>query len=183
MTKEIKYPDQRSKRFVFVPFCLTCQAFQARGIVRFGFSSVIKPILDELVKLDLNIVQMPCPESQFGGYEKGLSRKPKSIEEYNTPEFLAICDNAAQEIVQMIKAIIANGFEVVAIVGLEYSPSCSTDLQYSRKGTTHQPGYFIAALKEKLEASGIKIPFIGINRRGINASLKRIRALLAPKLF
>ncbi|MBU4205022.1 hypothetical protein KKE19_03445 [Patescibacteria group bacterium] len=180
---EIKYPDQRSKRFIFVPFCLLCQAFQARGIVRFGFSSVIKPIFDELLKHDLNIIQMPCPESRLGGYEKGLQRGPRGIEDYNTPEFLAICDVAANEVLQMIKAIINNGFEVVGILGLEYSPSCSVLLQYSNKGTTHHSGHFIAALQRKLRTEQIKVPFIGINRRGIKASIKKIRELICKKLF
>ena len=76
-----------------------------------------------------------------------------------------------------------NGFEVVGILGLEYSPSCSVSLQYSRQGTTHQPGHFIAALQKKLAAANIQIPFVGINRRGINASIERIRKLVTPSLF
>lgn len=180
--KKLTYPDQRSKKFVFIPFCLICQAFQAQGIVRFGFSSVITPILEELLKHDINIIQMPCPESRLGGYEQGLRRPPKGINKYNTSEFRALCDREAFNVVEIIKAIRANNFEVVAILGIEYSPSCAISLQYSERGTFHQPGIFIEQLKTKLEKEEITIPFIGINRRGIKASMKRLRESLQKKL-
>jgi len=174
----LSHPDQRSQRFILVPFCLICQAFQAKGIVRFGFSSVIKPVLDEILDNDLNIIQMPCPESMLGGYSQGLSREPKGIKAYNNPEFLQICEKIAQEVTIMIEGILSNGYEIVAILGMEYSPSCSINLQYSEKGTTHQPGHFISALQKKLDGKKIEIPFIGINRRGLGPTIKRIKDAL-----
>jgi len=182
MTK-LKYPDQRSKRFVFIPFCLICQAFQARGIVRLGFSSVINPIMDEIFDNDVNIIQMPCPESQLGGMEEGLKRDPKSLKGYDTPEFLSLCDGLADQVVSQIKAIIANDFEVLAILGIEFSPSCSVSLQYSNQGVFHQAGHFIEVLKRKLKKEKIDIPFLGINRRGIRSSVKRLHELLERKLI
>lgn len=176
---EIKILDQRSKKFIFVPFCLICQVFQAQGIVRYGYRAVIKPIVEEILRHDLNIIQMPCPESQLGGYEKGLKRRPKGIEQYDMPEFREVCHRLASETVKMIKGILANGYEIVAILGMEYSPSCATKLQYSSRGTFHRPGLFIEALKEELAKERIEIPFLGINRRGIRKSLDELRQHLA----
>lgn len=178
---EIKIPDQRSKRFIFVPFCLMCQAFQAQGIVRYGYRAVIKPIVEEILRHDLNIIQMPCPESQLGGYEKGLKRGPNGIEQYDTPEFREICRRLASETVKMIKGILANGYEIVAILGIEYSPSCATKLQYSSRGTFHRPGLFIEVLQEQLAKERIEIPFLGINRRGIRKSLAELRQHLGQQ--
>lgn len=178
---EIKTPDQRSKRFIFVPFCLICQAFQAQGIVRYGHRAVIKPIVEEILRHDLNIIQMPCPESQFGGYEQGLKRGPKGIDQYDTPEFREVCQRLASETVKMIKAILANGYEIVAILGMEYSPSCATKLQYSARGTFHRPGLFIEALQNQLTKEKIEIPFLGINRRGIKKSLDELRQHLGQQ--
>jgi len=180
---DLIYSDQRSKKFVFIPFCLICQAFQARGIVRHGFSATIKPIIEEVLKHDLNIVQMPCPESQLGGLEKGLKRKPESLVKYNTPEFLSLCDRLADQVIDQIKAIIANDFEVVAILGIEFSPACSVSLQYSNKGTFHEAGHFIAVLQRKLKKENINIPFLGINRRGMKSSIKKLKDLLEEKLI
>jgi len=178
---EIKTPDQRSKKFIFIPFCLICQAFQAQGIVRYGYSAVIKPIIEEILRHDINVIQMPCPESQLGGCEQGLKRGPKGIDQYDTPEFREICQRLASETVKMIKGILANGYEIVAILGIEYSPSCATKIQYSPRGTFHRPGLFIEALKNQLDKEKIKIPFIGINRRGIKKSLNELRQLISQQ--
>jgi len=175
--------DQRSKKIIFIPFCLICQSFQARGIVHFGFSSKISPVVDEILKHDVNIIQMPCPESQFGGYEQGLKREPKGFDEYDTSEFVSLCDKLSDQVMEQIKAITNNGFEVLGVLGMEYSPSCSIALQYTRKGTIKKPGHFIALLMEKLDKEGFKIPFVGINRRGINASVEKLKNLFQEDLF
>jgi len=160
-----------------------CQAFQARGIVRFGFSATIKPIMEELLRQEVNIVQMPCPEARLGGYRQGLKREPKGIFEYDTPNFRAVCEQASDESLEMIKAIIDNGFTVIGILGMEYSPFCSIELQYTGRGTMHRPGLYIEALQKKLRDAGIEIPFIGVNRRGIKSTLDRIRRLFEVNLF
>lgn len=178
---EIKTPDERSKRFIFVPFCLICQAFQAQGIVRYGYRAAIKPIVEEILRHDLNIIQMPCPESQLGGYTQGLKREPKGIEQYDTQEFREICQRLALETVKMIKGILANGYEIVAILGMEYSPSCATKLQYSARGTFHRPGLFIEALQNQLAKEKIEISFLGINRRGIKKSLEELKNHLSQQ--
>ncbi len=178
---EIKTPDQRSRRFIFIPFCLICQAFQAQGIVRHGYSATIKPIVEEILRHEINIIQMPCPESRLGGYENGLKRGPKGISKYDTPEFREVCQRSASEVTDMIKAILANDYKIVAILGIEFSPSCSIKLQYSNKGTFHQSGIFIESLKSQLAKEKIEIPFVGINRRGMKKSLKELRELLSQQ--
>ena len=180
-TPESKTPDQRSRRFIFIPFCLICQAFQAQGIVRHGHVATIKPIIEEILRHEVNIIQMPCPESQLGGYEDGLKRGPKSISKYDTPEFREICQHSASEVAGMIKAILANNYEIVAIMGIEFSPSCSVKLQYSNKGVFHQPGIFIESLKNQLATEKIEIPFLGINRRGMKKALKELEQLFSQQ--
>ncbi len=178
---EIKTPDQRSRRFIFIPFCLICQAFQAQGIVRYGYPAAIKPVIEEILRHEVNIIQMPCPESQLGGCENGLKRGPKSISQYDTSEFREICQHFASSITEMVKAILANGYEIVAILGIEYSPSCSIKLQYSNKGVFHQPGIFIESLQSQLAKEKIEIPFVGINRRVIKKSLNELKKLLSQQ--
>ncbi len=124
---------------------------------------------------------MPCPESQLGGYENGLKRGPKSISKYDTPEFRKVCQHSASEVTEMIKAILNNDYEIVAILGIEFSPSCSIKLQYSNKGVFHQPGIFIKSLKNQLAAEKIDIPFLGINRRGMKKSLRELKELLSQQ--
>ena len=169
--------DMRSKEFVFIPFCLICQAFQAKGIVRYGWRGTIQPIVQELVNQDVNLVQMPCPESLFEGCDKGLKRNPLGIGEYDTPAFREFCTDLALETVDMVKAIVSNGYRLIAVLGMEYSPSCAVRLQYTNKGTIHRPGIFLEALKNMLDKERIDVPFVGINRRGIGKTLIEIREL------
>ena len=44
--------DKRSKRFIFIPFCVLCQAFQAKGIVKGEWTSTIEPIISLIMKYD-----------------------------------------------------------------------------------------------------------------------------------
>lgn len=173
--------DKRSKEFVFIPFCLTCQAFQAQGIVRYNWKGMIKPVVDELIKHDVNMIQMPCPESKYGGYSEGLKRGPKGISQYDTPEFNKLCSKLASDTLDMIKAILDHNYRILAILGIEYSPSCSVKYQYTNKGMIHRSGIFIEHLKKLLSQEGIDIPFIGINRKGINPSLKAVKNLFCQK--
>ena len=184
MRESINDPDQRSRKFIFVPFCLLCQAFQARGLVRLGFTSIITPILNELLKHDVNLIQLPCPESKLGGYREGLKRKPKGISQYDTPEFRRLCENEAREVAEMAEGIISNGYEVVGILGVEYSPSCATEFQYgSGFSTIRRKGLFIEALQCTLKEKNITIPFIGVNRRSTDSAVKKIRGLFEKSIF
>lgn len=172
-----KNQDIRSKKFIFIPFCLICQAFEAKGLIK-KYPAIIKPILEKLIENDINLIQLPCPESQFGGYKNSLSRVPKSIKKYDNPKFRSFCHKLSLDTIDMIKAIIYNNYKIIAILGIEYSPACSINYQYTEKGTIHKQGIFIEELKEGLNNEKIEIPFIGINRRGIKKSLHRLEELL-----
>ena len=50
--------DNRSKYFVFVPFCLLAQAYQAQGLVKYEWKSSIKPFVNLLIENDINIIQI-----------------------------------------------------------------------------------------------------------------------------
>ena len=47
----------RSKKFIFVPFCLMAQAYQAQGIVKYEWNSSIKPIMQLLIDNDIKFHQ------------------------------------------------------------------------------------------------------------------------------
>jgi predicted secreted protein len=174
--------DNRSRKFIFVPFCLICQAFQARGIVKYEWKASINPIIEELIKNDVNIIQMPCPESQFGGYEGGLRREPHGASFYSSKEFSEVCEKCAEEVLDKIRGILKNGYEILGIVGIEMSPSCAVNYQYSNKGMIKKSGFFIEKIKEKLKNEKIEIKFVGVNRKSIQRSLEEIKKLVSNKI-
>ncbi len=164
---------KRSKKFVFVPFCLLAQSYQAQGIVKYNWSSSIKPFINLLLDNDINIVQMPCTEATFN---HSLIREPKGISKYDTIDFNNHCLVKALEVGEQIKEIISCGYEVIAILGIEQSPSCCVNYIYTNNGTENRKGLFIEKVYEEIK--DYNIPIIGINRKYINKSLNELEKLL-----
>lgn len=169
--------DNRSSDFVLVPFCTLSQAFHAKGLVKYEWGGSIKPIVQLLIESDVNIIQMPCIETFFFGVEKGLNREPAGRKKYDTEEFRTFCETKAEETFATIKGIVENGYTVKAVLGMEYSPSCAVKMQYPPRPGGNQ-GFYIESLQKKVEDAGYDIPFLGINRRAINPTLKRLTDLL-----
>lgn len=168
------HEDIRSKRIVLIPFCLISQGFQAKGIAR-EYPAVVKPMMKELLEREVNLIQMPCPEGMFGGYSRGLKRDPKGIRDYDVPEFRELCAILADDVIEMISAAISEGFQISAILGMEYSPSCAVNLQADK---SQRPGIFIEILMKRLEKEGISIPFIGVDKGDTGSAVSELRQLL-----
>lgn len=165
--------DNRSKYFVFVPFCLLSQAYQAQGIVKYEWKSSIKPFVELLINNDINIIQMPCTESSF---KNNLIRKPMGISKYDTKEFNEHCEKIALEVSTQIKNIIDSDYKVIAILGIEQSPSCCVNYIYTNHGNERRKGLYIEKLYENIKQ--YNIPIIGINRGHINKSLKQLEEII-----
>lgn len=165
--------DNRSKKFVFVPFCLMAQSYQAQGIVKYEWKSSIRPFVDLLLDNDINIIQMPCAEAE---YNNSLIRNPKGINKYNTVDFNEHCEELANKVFSKIREIILSGYEVIAILGIEQSPSCCVNYIYTNKGMEKRMGLFMEKLYENIKE--FNIPIIGINRKYINKSLTELKMIL-----
>ena len=170
--------SNRSKKFIFVPFCLMAQAYQAQGIVKYEWKSSIKPIMKLLLDNDINIVQMPCTEATFND---SLIRKPKGLSKYNTKEFNEHCQEKADKVISDIKNIIKCGYEVIGILGIEQSPSCCVNYIYTNKGNEKRKGLFIEKIYEGLRE--YDIPIIGINRKYVRKSLKELEKVIDKALI
>jgi predicted secreted protein len=75
----------------------------------------------ELINNDIGIHQLPCPEYRF----LGLKREPMTKEQYDTEGFRNINKRIAVDTVNIIKEYISNGYEVLGIIGINESPTCS----------------------------------------------------------
>lgn len=165
--------DNRSQYFVFVPFCLLAQAYQAQGIVKYEWKSSIKPFVQLLLEHDINIIQMPCPESSF---HNQLVREPMGLSKYNNHEFNEHCERIATEVANQIKNIIDSNYTIVAILGIEQSPSCCVNYIYTNHGNENRKGLFMEKLHGKIKK--YNIPIIGVNRKYINKSLKELEKIM-----
>lgn len=165
--------DNRSEYFVFVPFCLLAQAYQAQGIVKYEWKSSIKPFVNLLIDNNINMIQMPCAESTF---HNNLIREPKGLTKYNTDDFNKHCERIAKEVSNQIKQLIESNYKVIAILGIEQSPSCCVNYIYTNHGNEKREGLFIGKLHDKIK--DYNIPIIGINRKYINKSLKQLETVI-----
>ena len=165
--------DKRSKYFVLVPFCLLAQAYQAQGLVKYEWTSSIKPFVKLLIDNDINIIQMPCTESS---YKNSLIREPRGLKKYDTLEFNKHCEEIANKVAQEIQQIINSNYKVIAILGIEQSPSCCVNYIYTNHGNEKRKGIFMQKLADKIK--DYNIPIIGINRKYINKSLKELETLI-----
>lgn len=165
--------DNRSQYFVFVPFCLLAQAYQAQGIVKYEWRSSIKPFVNLLIDNDINIIQMPCAESTF---KNNLIRKPMGLSKYNTADFNDHCEKLAQDVAKQIIKVLESNYKIIAILGIEQSPSCCVNYIYTNHGNENRKGIFMEKLYDKIK--NYNIPIIGINRRYINKSLKQLEEII-----
>ena len=165
--------SNRSKKFIFIPFCLIAQAYQAQGIVKYEWKASIKPIVQLLIDNDINIIQMPCAESLFCD---SLIRTPKGLSKYNTLEFNEHCQLLADEVSKQIHLIANSGYKVIAVLGIEQSPSCCVNYIYTNHGMEKRKGLFMDKLSKNIEDSNI--PIIGINRKYTNKSLKELNKII-----
>lgn len=69
-----------------------------------------------LLDNDINIIQMPCAEAEFGNQ---LVREPKGIGKYNTKEFNEHCENIALKVEKQIRQILSSNYEIIAILGID----------------------------------------------------------------
>lgn len=159
----------RSKKFVFVPFCFFAQGIRAEGIVK-DYPSIIYPLVDILASENINIIQMPCCEIEYEGIKRNTSGKKK----YDNKEYREICKKRAKEVVNLMQKLLSNNFEILLVLGIENSPSCAVN--YIFEGIMKkESGIFIEDLKKEMNRQKITVPILGINTRGMKVTIKRIR--------
>ena len=101
-------------------------------------------------------------------YENGCGLKTENVN--NT------CEVLAEEVSKQVHMICKNGYDVIAILGIEQSPSCCVNYIYTNHGMEKRKGLFMDKLCKKIE--DLDIPIIGINRKYINKSLKELEKIV-----
>lgn len=169
--------NSNHRSVVFVPGCLLAPVLQAgNGEKNRAWAQEWTEFLG---KSGCNIVQMVCPESTFDVAECGLGRRPHGVGFYeDLPGFCQYCSSLSAETVENILTFARNGYHVLAILGVEHSPTCASSYMYTHQGMQKRPGIFMGDVKEALSKAGISVPMIGINRRYPQKSIARLTELM-----
>ena len=161
---------------VLLPPCVLSPGLQAerKSGAHWGY-----PFVELLMGHDVNPVFLPCPESSFRGFRNGLRRGRHGIDYYKGVEgYGDHCLRLAKESAEMILGMQAGGFRFLCILGIEHSPTCAVSYMYSHNGMLKRAGMFNEALQCALEANGMRIPWIGINRTHPKKALKALETRL-----
>lgn len=150
----------RSKRCVFLSHCLMAQAVRAEGLAKYE-PAAIKKVIQFFLDNDINMMQMPCPE--FRCTSGGPGRKPHGKKWYEANGLRELSQSIAVDQVSYMETLIANGFEVLAIVGVEFSPACAPTYLNKGRSIQRDQGIYVEELKKELKARSMDIKFIGIH--------------------
>jgi predicted secreted protein len=171
--------DKRKQRVVFLAHCFL--NMNTRFPEGADFEGVNIPLIEILLKYGLGIVQMPCPEAQCLGLEKtGWASKP-------TADIRACFHNVAVGVADQIQEYLGFGYQIVAIIGMNPSPSCGVEVTKG-KGTMlglnrdtseiEGSGVFFEELKSLIKERGLPpLPIWGVRRtlpgeRGLEEKMK-----------
>jgi predicted secreted protein len=74
-----------------------------------------------LIEREIGILQLPCPELSF----QGLNRKSITPQDVEAEEYRVFCQDILESTLRDLKEYAKNGVDVIKLVGIETSPSCS----------------------------------------------------------
>ena len=170
-------PDQRSRRCVFVSHCMLAQCVMAEGVVK-QYAATVKPVLEFCLRHDINIFQMPCPESQCSA--GGLGRAPHGKVWYEKNGLRETSHGIAKGQLDYMERLRAAGMELLAVIGVEFSPACAVNYLNKGRAIVRDEGIFVEELKAGMAERGFQVPFVGINARWTKKMASDLDALVAP---
>jgi predicted secreted protein len=151
--------DARGKRFVTVIDCILNQNVRDAGAARFPAMNF------ELLRLchenDIGILQMPCPEIAVLGFKR--TRQPgRTIRDaLDTEAGRQRCAQLANEVVDRIEAYLAEGYQLMVILGGNpQSPGCAVHDGNAELATNS--GVFMKELQTELDRRNLKVTFKGV---------------------
>ena len=162
--------DNRGKKSVFVASCLMNTNNKVMGLAR--YSGMCKEVFDILADYGLGINQMQCPETLY----LGINRWWQTKNLYDSYGFRSFCRDLAKQVVTYMVEYERQGYETVAILGCDGSPTCGVsttswdeewggspaDFDYN-KAIIEGSGVYIEELKKEMEERGVKVPpFYGL---------------------
>lgn len=163
------FDDGRSRKVIFLAHCFLNQNAISDGTA--DYPAAHRSLVEFLLDLNISIFQMPCPEFTCLGLDRGNihgAEAPVTVEntrirkEMQKSESDRKLDILADYVVCQAKEYIANGFEVLAIVGANRSPNCGVDTTSDKNEEIQDKGLFVDKLSKRLKENNICVPFIGL---------------------
>lgn len=177
------FTDCRSKKVIFISHCLLNQNAISDGTA--VYPAAFKDLIEFLLKNDIGIVQMPCPELTCLGIDRGNikgSNAPVVIEntrirneivkKNNYEKLMSLVDYTFYQILEYHKY----NFEIIGIIGANRSPNCGVETTSKDNKEVGGKGIFMEELSKKIKNKNLNIPMIGI--KGSDNIFEKLNSIL-----
>ncbi len=177
-----RHEDARGKKIIFVASCLLNTNNKVKGLAR--YPGMCKEVFDTLYDNDLGIQQMHCPETLY----LGIARWWQTKNLYDSHGFRTFCRSLAVDVVTYMEEYIREGYQTVAVLSCDGSPTCGVtitswdkewggspvDLDYGA-ALIEGEGVYMEELKKEITSRGIPMPpFYGLALDDASADMDKI---------
>ena len=151
--------DNRSRRLVAVIECILNQ--NARDAGAANFPAINRSILQLCNEYNVGILQIPCPEIKFLGFNRKRPKGQSIRDALDIPEGRNCCRKISIDIADRIKDYLAQSYQIIAILGGNpESPGCA--VHYDGDKLSSSSGILMNELYDEFQKRCIKVPFRGI---------------------
>jgi predicted secreted protein len=180
------FTDARGKKIVFIAHCILNQNAISDGTA--DFPGTDEAIVGRLLKAGVGIVQLPCPELNCLGLDRGDPEGATSpVIEENTRIRGAMGETAparilaglVERVVFEVEQYTKHGFNILGLVGINRSPSCGVDTTSRCNQEEPGRGVFMEALRTAFADHGLHVDMIGVKAAQKEEALKRLESLLS----
>ena len=108
-----------SKKIIVVSHCVLNQNAVVHGLER---AKGAFPLVEEILKRGIGIIQLPCPEFLYLGSNRPSMNK---VEYEKTEGYTEHCRRILESVFWQLEEYQKNGYSYIGVLGIQESPSCS----------------------------------------------------------
>lgn len=153
-----------NEKIVFVSHCILNQNIRNEKFYK------VKELVNLLTESNVGLVQLPCPKIDCN--------EDFIINENNTRIYKSYCKKISGFIVNTIKKYLDSNFEVIGILGVEFSPICGVYKINNGKKNVFGKGVLIKEIEREMQKRNFQVPIISTDLNNIFSTLEKIDVLL-----
>jgi predicted secreted protein len=150
----------------------------AEGVAKY-FAASIKPVVEFCLANDINIMQMPCPETLCD--TGGLGRMPHGKAWYEQRKLRDKASEIAKGQASYMAMLAARGYDILGVIGVDFSPACAVNYLNKGRSIVKGEGIYVEELKSELKSFGLEPVFVGVSGRWPKKIARDLTALLATR--
>jgi len=153
-----------NEKVIFVSHCILNQSIRNEKF------SKVKRLIGLLTGSDVGIVQLPCPKIDCNGKFMRNENNAKIYRKY--------CEKISIFVVKTIKKYLDADFNVIGILGVEFSPFCAVYKINNGKKNVLGKGILMEEIEKEMQKKDFQVPIISTNLNNVFSTLEKIDILL-----